>query len=330
MTAIELAIAADCQLVVVCSMRTRPEKVRSLFARKDFTRGIAVEVPRGYGHRFLRLETTEWMKHGPGKDVCGGRDSDLSTKRNIGLLLAWLLGWQHILFMDDDIRGISVDDLARTVSLLRHGFRSAGMQVKHFPDNSVVCHARRMVGLDQGVFVSGSLLAVDCSAPFGFFPDIYNEDWLFFYRDVAARKLASPGLHATQMRQMKYNPFADPQRAAREEFGDAIAEGLYSPLHHGGPGPELPGSQYWERFLLDRNAILDGVFRQLDKAPAELRDEIKKAMLIARETLQKITPVMCADYIAAWQRDLDEWASSLASLPRDLTMAKALHKLDLS
>jgi hypothetical protein len=232
--------------------------------------------------------------------------------------------------MDDDIRGITVDDLICTVSLLKRGFRSAGMQVKYFPDNSVVCHARRMVGLDQGVFVSGSLLAVDCTAPFGFFPDIYNEDWLFFYRAVATRKLASPGRHATQMRQMKYNPFADPQRAAREEFGDTIAEGLYSLLHHGDSCLKFPESQYWEQFLHDRNAILEDVFQQLHKAPVELRDEIKKAILIARDTLQKITPVMCVDYIAAWQRDLEMWEDSLANLPRGLAIEKALHELDLN
>ena len=35
--------------------------------------------------------------------VSGGRISDLSVKRNLGLLLARLRGWRKIVFVDDDI-----------------------------------------------------------------------------------------------------------------------------------------------------------------------------------------------------------------------------------
>ena len=91
------------------------------------------------------------------------------------------------------------------------------------------------VGEHQGVFVSGSVLAVDCRVPFGFFPDLYNEDWLFFYRDAAEERLATSGSLAEQL---PYDPFADPQRAAGQEFGDVIAEGIYALLHSGlGPRP---------------------------------------------------------------------------------------------
>jgi hypothetical protein len=267
-------------------------------------------------------------------------------------MIAWMLGWRHIFFMDDDIRGISLDDLISTVSALKTGgagyrssgmhveflhasqrraehFRSSSMRVKHFPDNSVVCHARRQVGEDQDVFVSGSVLAVDCTAPFDFFPDIYNEDWLFFYRNVAARELASPGLQATQMEQMKYNPFADPQRAAREEFGDVIAEGLYSLLHYRDYGAHSPTNEYWERFLGDRNAILERISEQSYKAPPELRGQIDKAILTARETLKAITSDMCVDYVAAWQRDLARWEEQLANLPQPTSVEAALRTLGL-
>ena len=382
MTAIDLAVAADCHLVVLCSMQARPERVRSRFAAKNFAKGTAIKVPGGYDYPPLRLETSEWVKGDRGKNVCGGRHSDLSMKRNIGLLIARMLGWRQVFFMDDDIRGISVNDLTRTASLLGtdgKGYRSAGlhveclhpgdsqeenfqasitqmnyssalgaqgehfqfsstevklfrsssMQVKHFPDNSVICHARRMVGMDQDVFVSGSVLAVDATAPFDFFPDIYNEDWLFFYRDVAARKLASPGLHATQMEQIKYNPFADPQRAAREEFGDVIAEGLYSLLHH---DLDLRSAtyKYWETFLINRNAVLDTVLDLLPKAPPELRGGIDKAILTARETLKEITPGICVDYLSAWQRDLERWEKLLANLTPTASVEGALSTLGLS
>jgi hypothetical protein len=239
-----------------------------------------------------------------------------------------MLGWGRIFFVDDDIRGITIDDLTCTVSLLKRGFRSAGMQVKNFPDNSVVCHARREVKADQDVFVSGSVLAVDCTQKFAFFPDIYNEDWLFFYQDVAARKMATPGLLATQMEQMFYNPFADPQRAAKEEFGDVIAEGLYSLLHRG-DGPEKATREYWMEFIRSRHGILDMVCDRLGKAPPELRGEIEKAIFIARKTLSEITPGICVDYLAAWQWDLGQWADMRDHLPEMDTVPDALRELKL-
>jgi hypothetical protein len=52
----------------------------------------------------------------------------------------------------------------------------AGMHVRHFPDNSVVCHARRLAGFAQDVFVTGAALGVHCnSLPLSFFPDIYKQ-----------------------------------------------------------------------------------------------------------------------------------------------------------
>jgi hypothetical protein len=215
--------------------------------------------------------------------------------------------------MDDDIRSVSAGTVLGTVSLLdadRHRYRTAGMSVKRYPDNSVVCHARREVGEYQGVFVSGSVLAVDCRVPFDFFPDLYNEDWLFFHRDAAEGRLATPGSLAEQL---AYDPFADPQRAASQEFGDVIAEGLYALLHDG-RGTEAADEQYWGQFLESRNAVLDDVIRRLPAARPELRVKISKAIGAAQRVLWAVTPKMCAEYVSAWQRDLGRWAKLLANL----------------
>ena len=148
-----------------------------------------------------------------------------------------------------------------------------------------MCHARREVGEQQGVFVSGSVLAVDCRVPFDFFPDLYNEDWLFFYRDAAEERLATPGSLAEQL---PYDPFADPQRAAGQEFGDVIAEGLYA-LLHSGLGLEAAGKEYWKQFLEHRNGVLDDVIGRLPTCAAELRREISKAIGAAQQMLWEIT-----------------------------------------
>ena len=70
----------------------------------------------------------------------------------------------------------------------------AGMVCREYPDNSVVCHARRLAGLPQDNFVSGSARGVRCDdVALPFFPDIYNEDWFFFSKAVARHDLFNVG-----------------------------------------------------------------------------------------------------------------------------------------
>src|SRR5690606_5542266 len=47
-----------------------------------------------------------------------GRQSDLSGKRNLGLLISQALGWNKILFLDDDIDKLSTTDLRALAGLL--------------------------------------------------------------------------------------------------------------------------------------------------------------------------------------------------------------------
>jgi hypothetical protein len=323
-TAVKLARETGARLIVLCSFRTHANDVRALLTEHGLRDPAVVEMPQDYEDWILAdFATTHWVHHGPGKGVCGARNSDLSIKRNTGLLLARMLGWERIFFMDDDIRAVSADTVLSTVSLLGaggHGYRTAGMSIKKYPDNSVVCHARREVGEYQDVFVSGSALAVDCRVPFDFFPDLYNEDWLFFYRDAAAERLATPGSLAEQL---PYDPFADPQRAAGQEFGDVIAEGLYA-LLHGSLGAEAAGEEYWKRFLEYRNRVLDDVIRRLPNCRTDLQGEISKAIGAAQQVLWDITAQMCVDYVAAWQGDLERWGKLLANLPRTSSIEAAL------
>ena len=90
----------------------------------------------------------------------------------------------------------------------------AGMVVRRFPDNSVVCHARRLAGLAQDVFVTGAVLGVHCnSLPLSLFPDIYNEDWFFFAEEGLRSALPRVG-HAVQA---EYDPSripASPRRSS--------------------------------------------------------------------------------------------------------------------
>ncbi len=331
-TAVKLANETGARLIVLCSFRAQGDEVRAMLTEHRLTGWAVAEMPQERHDGILAgFQTAQWVHDGPGKGVCRARNSDLSMKRNTGLMLARMLGWERIFFMDDDIRGVSADAVLSTAALLGAAgrrYRTAGMSVKSYPDNSVVCHARREVGEDQDVFVSGSVLAVDCRVPFDFFPDLYNEDWLFFHRDAAEQLLATPGSLAGQL---PYDPFADPRRAAGQEFGDVIAEGLYALLHNG-HGVAAADREYWLRFLEYRNRVLDDVTARLPNAPSvrqEPRWEISKAIGAAQQVLWEITADMCAEYVTAWQADLGRWGKLLANLPGMASVGDALDFLRL-
>ncbi len=329
--AIALATATRCHLVVLCSRETQVAEVDDLLAQRSFTDATVVEIPAAYSHEYFGFKTSDWVrKRLP--DACGVRDSDLSVKRNVGLVLARMLNWQRIFFMDDDIRDLDAAALLATVSLLAgngspdHNYYSAGMPVDEFPDNSVVCHARRAIGAFQGVFISGSALAVDCTASFGFFPNIYNEDWLFFYRDAREGRLGSSGHKA---KQLHYDPFANPQRAAVEEFGDIIAEGLYALLDEG-MSAENATAERWDQFLADRRRILDEIIELAHKRPGDIPANMTEAVETARKCLAEIRPDMCVDYIQLWRRDLGRWEGTLKQIPQANSIQDALVSLGLA
>src|SRR5262249_51409797 len=158
------------------------------------------------------------------------------------------------------------------ISMLAY-YNTVGMRVTNFPDNSVVCHAHRATGGRQDVHVSGSVLAVNCAAPIAFFPDIYNEDWLFFFDDASKKRLGSSGFCAEQV---EYTPFADPERAARQEFGDVLAEGLYALLQNERHGNAT--YDYWVHFLKARKDFLNAILARAGRGQWQIHDSVLAAL----------------------------------------------------
>jgi hypothetical protein len=322
--AVDLARALNCRLVVFCSRKASAVEVRAVLASNRVRRGIAVDLPYSYEHKFFDFRSSKLIR----KELPEVRESpngDLSRKRNLGLMLARILGWKRIFFMDDDIRNVTVADLRATVAML-DCHRSAGMRVTDFPDNSVVCHAHREVGGTQDIFLSGSVLAVNCVEDVGFFPEIYNEDWLFFYDDARTQQLGWSGRNATQL---PYDPFRQWQRAEREEFGDVLAEGLYALLDE---GMELTAAteNYWKTFLDVRQSFLDDINERSRQLALAQRIKIQGAIETAKLQLTWIQPSTCERYVKAWRADLDDWRGNLDSLPSALSVKSALAHLGLT
>jgi hypothetical protein len=322
--AVALARIMRCTLLILCSRRVTPAEVRQLLAQRSFNEAIVVDLPDDYRHELLEFPALASIKDDL-PTACSYRVTDLSAKRNLGLILARMLGWRRIFFLDDDIRDVSPADVHSTVSMLG-SYPTAGMRVTDYPDNSVVCHAHRMTGGMQDVFVTGAALAVDCQQSSGFFPDIYNEDWLFFYDAASAGQLGSSQREVTQLR---YNPFADPRRAAWQEFGDVLAEGLYSMLEIG-MSMKHATSEYWSYFLDARRRFFDAIVRRSDMAIPEVREELLCSVEAARECSAEISPELFERYILLWQQDLRDWGQRVTALRQMPSVDAALQALDLA
>lgn len=238
------------------------------------------------------------------------RANDVSIKRNLGLAVARLLRWQQVIFLDDDMTGLRPDTIRDAGGLLR-GYNVAALRNVGFPDNSVVCHARREVGLPQDVFVGGGAMAVRVNARTPFFPTIYNEDWLFLVGRRNVERVAVCG----RVSQHEYDPYLSPERARSEEFGDCLAEGLFSLSSHDRP-MQAADERFWRAFLDDRVAMIDEILGRLGRLrPGERRTRIVQALKVARGRCQIIDPAFCVAYLKAWQTDLDVWKRFQTGLP---------------
>lgn len=147
---------------------------------------------------------------------------DLPTKRNLALQISRERGFRAILLVDDDIALTSplVDAGARTI---RNGATIAATYSLKAPDISTIDLVRsRLTKTKPRVSISGSCVFVDPAQTTGFFPYVYNEDWLFFAANILAGKQIVRLTSSSQLPRTD-NP---QKRVLFEQFGDVVAWGL--------------------------------------------------------------------------------------------------------
>jgi hypothetical protein len=272
---------------------------------------------------------------------------DVAEKRNLALLVAAAHRWRSVVFLDDDLRplgdgrrspregspfGLTDIDLA-VREINADSLDVVGWVVTDFPDNSVVCHARSLVGDAQRQFVGGGSLAVRVSRSIPFFPRIYNEDWLFLYplmhgQPARPWRVANGG----DVGQAPYDPF-EPARAAREEMGDLMAEGLFGVLGSGDLEGVIWYQEYWEQVILGRRRMIADLLARLRSRidrPARSNAE-RETVIAAKRSLEAALDVHrlgahqghnvalgrlageFVDFLHRWERDLARWHRALAA-----------------
>jgi glycosyltransferase involved in cell wall biosynthesis len=302
--AIHLASELGCVLVALCSKESSASEVASIAEREGIGL-IAIDTDDLPAGLIPEFNTTELLAETPYE-----RTTDTSLKRNLGLLIARILGWQRIVFLDDDIEIPNPGDLNDAVRLLGR-YDAAGLHIEGFPDNSVVCHANRATGGAQECFIGGGALAVGSASLTSFFPKIYNEDWFFLLDDVQLRPTGITG----SAKQQPYDPFADAQRAVSEELGDCLAEGLFW-LLDGGKRVKDANIAYWHEFLGNRLSFISQVkhkIPRLNKTSGE-KARMIAALDAAHERCLTITPLLCVRYLRAWRADCTRWRNHVIDL----------------
>lgn len=294
-----LAEELDCALLVLCSRHSDALSVFRWLTDRPKIRVTAVDFPAAGVARLPLLETPTVLGKARLK-----RRTDTSAKRNLGLVLARMAGWKRVVFLDDDITVPEAADLERAAALLdtRDG---VGLHIGGFPDNSVVCHANRETGAPQDTFIGGGALAVPADRIDSFFPEIYNEDWFFLLGETMLRPVGQVGV----ARQKEYDPFANPERARSEEFGDVLAEGLFA-LFDDGLKIGDADVDYWAAFLQARLAFIEEIRSKIEttQGAVTLREKhMLESLTASKGRLRFIEPTDCVQYIEAWQRDRVRW-----------------------
>lgn len=319
--AARLAIELGCPLVAMCSPGGADPRAFDAIARRRFPRLVwhDVHVPDGYRHPLLPATAT------PDPQSHDWRHGALSTKRNLALLLARLLRWDTIFLVDDDIIELRAAPVRAAAAALRHA-RAIGLTVADFPDNSVVRHANRLSSPTQDVFVGASALMIDTTRSFGFFPSIYNEDWLFLYDDIADGAVGC----VDHVRQLPYDPFAHAERARAEEFGEVIAEGLMAGLQEGHPARTPTGTAFWADFLAARRSFIRTAASRVPTRRDVDRTAVLRSLRAAGQRLDEIDAVRCARFVSQWRGDLLVWREQLGELPTVADFEDAADYIGLS
>jgi len=302
--AIKLAREADCALVLLCTgERQAAAAARACGPQAD--RVLVTYLPDSAGQDRHLFRTS---RH-PETEIEPSCHADIARKRNTALRIARLCGWQSVLFLDDDILDISAAEVRRAAALTAR-YAVAGFRIGYYPDNSVVCHAHRLAGGAQDVFPGGSAMVIDVAQADSLFPPIYNEDWMFLYDAVRRRSVALAGT----LSQLEYDPFANPHRAATEEFGEVIAEGLYWLLDNGQDATDAT-QQFWREALRRRDELIRRTARKLRDTEDPRAQCALVSLKAARHRLAVISGRSCHSFVRDWQADTEIWRDELVCLP---------------
>ena len=148
---------------------------------------------------------------------------DIPTKRNFALTHSVLNNHKTIGLIDDDIT-ITDNNLLKTRNILLGKVDLVGFYALTFPDVSTIDHIERYLKkVPSPVSIGGNCLFFKPNHTVGFFPYIYNEDWIFIFTNMLNNKNV---IAAGYVSHLVHKPWESDTRIRFEQFGEVIITGL--------------------------------------------------------------------------------------------------------
>jgi len=230
--------------------------------------------------------------------------------RNYAVALAKLLGFERILMVDDDMLVQSYEQVLQVFKLLSR-FNIVGAKTFGMADDSVVGHIIRLLGLEQDDFISGQFVGIEVNSVSYYFPNVYNEDWLFFFLEHTKSSLAQ----YTEVEQLKYDPF---ERAGRkslfQEFGEIAVDGVFEAVVYRKNAALLQRRWFWTDICSERKKLLAEIQRMTESLPNGKR--FKEIFDALRTYHLSLNPIQFSFFFAEYCRSLDGWHSLLDKLSK--------------
>ena len=330
-SAVQFAADTRCRLIVLCT-DSPPPGLATVLEELRPGQVTVMTVRSGLKNRLLDLGASL-----PQRPISPAA-LDISRKRNLGLLIGRACGWTRMLFLDDDIRKLNVAKLSSAAALL-DDYPIVGLQVKKYPDASVVGHARRLIERRHEPFVSGGSLLVDPQRLNGYFAPVYHEDLLCVLDHLREGEVAIGG----SVGQLPYLPFTTPERAKFEEFGDILLAGLLWLVHARSAKNAAPRDhiatdseywrdatdlRFWKQVLEQRAELLQDL---TERVTGMTRDNLSllRSLAAANQRLDELNPVDFVSFTEKWLTSLTVWRARLSALspPDVVDKAQDLEKV---
>jgi hypothetical protein len=345
--AARLAADVGCPLVVLVSKeaakRESIDDLRAQLGEEVAARTLVVHVADSPGNwtRFAVDELTISREHRQSAAGSGSPLNDAGRKRSLAILLARSMGWSSLLLLDDDVytdvetdgqpcerhnaldpRTLDVTTLCAAVAAVEAGEHDVvGFVVQDFDDNSVLFRMCKVLGEKPRQFMGGGAMICRIDDRTPFFSSIYNEDWLFLLALVLWHGNRRPWAEAGSLHQDPYAPY-ETSRAASEELGDLLGEGMMSLVTAGAREVPIAGVHYWWAMIRQRIALR----RELEAGVHEWPDPEKEQMALALKTVTEIhhrlecdQSFWCQQFVSyqyTWRRDLRTWFGFLRRPPK--------------
>lgn len=204
--------------------------------------------------------------------LLGDETWNLGIARNFALDNSTLLGYEKILFVDDDISGFDARKIEEGFSALtEHNFVSCIL--KGFEDDSILGHIAKQVGvIDDGPkMLSGGFLFLSPTSISHRFYNIYNEDWILQLLEKDKEQIILP---YSVLHDAEQNVNWTLDQAIFQEFGEIVVEGLLENVN-----ALSMNYSFWESMLELRIQFIEEILEYSIKERSQHGQSICKGVL---------------------------------------------------